>query len=203
LVNTTAFVASYRPKPFVNRKLVILNRLSDAIWSDYLLALAEAFEEIFVLSEQDEFAPLIVDGHLGCDETRVALGCEVDDLKRRIQRVPRMYLFKELARQFGEGNEDLSDVMRKKGCAWSGESQDLQTMDHWSAVSVSLGPFDVVMDRVIVRRDCLERRCMRIGECSTRRAKHLSPTIRLSESPSVKAATICIFAPSPFRTQSQ
>jgi hypothetical protein len=37
--------------------------------------------------------------------------------------------------------------MRKKGCAWGRESQDLQTMDHWSAVSVSLCPFDVVMDR--------------------------------------------------------
>ena len=127
-----------------------------------------------MLSQQDEFSPLIMDGHLGCDETRVTLGGEVDDLKRRIQRVPGMHLFKELARQFGEGYEDLSDVMRKKGCAWSGESQDLQTMDHWSAVSVSLCPFDVIMDRVIIRRDCLERRCMRIGECSTRRAKHLS-----------------------------
>ena len=30
------------------------------------------------------------------------------------------------------------------------------------------------MDQVIIRRDCLERRCVRIGECLTGRAKHLS-----------------------------
>src|SRR6516225_5054596 len=47
-------------------------------------------------------------------------------------------------------------------------------MDHWSAVSVSPCPFDVVMDRVTIRRDCLERRCVCIRECSTRRAKHLA-----------------------------
>jgi hypothetical protein len=111
---------------------VILNKLSDANLVLLLARPSGGFEEIFVLSQQDEFAPLIVNGHPRCDETLVTLGCEVDDLKRRIQRVPGMHLFKELARQFGEGYEDLSDVMRKKGCAWSGESQDLQTMDHWS-----------------------------------------------------------------------
>ena len=98
-VNPSAFFASYRPKAFVNGTLVIFNKLSDADMVWLLARLSRGFEEIFVLSQQDEFSPLIVDGHLGCDETRVTLGCEVDDLKRRIQRVPGMHLFKELARQ--------------------------------------------------------------------------------------------------------
>ena len=62
-----------------------------------------------------------------------------------------MYFLKKLARHFGERDEGFADVVWKQSCARRGECQNLQAMYYWSAMAMLFCPFDIVVNRVIIR----------------------------------------------------
>jgi hypothetical protein len=77
-----------------------------------------------------------------------------------------MYFFEKLAGRLGKRDEHVSDVLRKEGCPGSREREYLQTMYYRGCVSVTPRILHVVVNRVIVSRNGLEGRGVRIGECA-------------------------------------
>src|ERR1700675_1353047 len=96
----------------------------------------------------------------------ISLRGESDNLKGRIERISGMYFFEKLAGRLRKRDEHVSDVLRKEGCPGSREREYLQTMHYRSRVSVTPRIFHVVVNRMIVSRNGLEGRGVRIGECT-------------------------------------
>jgi hypothetical protein len=120
-----------------------------------------------VFSGEHEFAALVMD----CGPRRylaaIALRGESNNLESRIERISGMYFLEKLAGCLGKRDEHVSDVLRKERCPWSREREYLQAMHYRGCVAVTPRILDVVVNRMIVSRNGLEGRGVRIGECAT------------------------------------
>ena len=140
-----------------------------------LLALLQnRFEEILVLSGENDLALLIEDGDSGGDEAILPFPRKIDDLQCGVESISSMNLFEKFARQFSKGNKDFADVMWKECRARSSKSKYLKPMNHRRRVPVPCSPYRVVVDGVIVGRNSLKGRCMRISQCAAGRSKYIS-----------------------------
>lgn len=72
-----------------------------------------------MLTREDEFTSLVVDGNLCRHEAALPLRCKFDYFKSRIKGVSGVHLFEESARQFCKCDEDVPNVLRKERCARS------------------------------------------------------------------------------------
>jgi hypothetical protein len=75
-----------------------------------------------------------------------------------VERVAGVDLGKELARGAGEGDEDVADVLGQQGRAGRRECQHLQAVNDRRGVTMAAGVIDVVVDRMVIGGDSLERR---------------------------------------------
>src|SRR5205807_797534 len=98
---------------------------------------------------------------------RVSLRCQLSDFELGIHRVPRMHFFQEPTRGARKDKKHVADVLWKEGGTRSSEGENLQSMHHRSSMPVSARVLDIVVDRVIVSRNRLESRGMRIRQCET------------------------------------
>src|SRR6476660_2962749 len=96
----------------------------------------------------------------------ISLRGESNNLDSRIERVSGMYFLEKLAGRLGKRNEHVSDVLGKERCPGSREREYLQAMHYRGCVSVTPRVLHVVMNRMIVSRNGLEGRGVRIGECA-------------------------------------
>src|SRR5277367_1306794 len=96
----------------------------------------------------------------------ISLRRESNNLESRIKRVSGMYFLEKLAGRLGKRDEHVSDVLRKERCPGSREREYLQAMHYRGSVSVTPRILHVVMNRMIVCRNRLEGRGVRIGECT-------------------------------------
>jgi hypothetical protein len=107
---------------------------------------------------------------MDCDPRRylasILLRGESNNLESRIERVSGMYFLEKLAGRLGKRDEHASDVLRKECCPGSREREDLQTMHYRGCVSVTPRILHVVVNRMIVSRNRLEGRGVRICECA-------------------------------------
>src|SRR5277367_268448 len=101
----------------------------------------------------------------------IALRGKSDNFQTRIECVSGVYFLEKLAGRLSERNEHVSDVLGKERCPGSCEREYLQTMHHRSCVSMTPRVFHVIVNRVIVSRNGLEGRGMRISQCTTWCAK--------------------------------
>ena len=92
----------------------------------------------------------------------ISLRGESNNLESRIERVSGMYFLEKLAGHLGKRDEHISDVLRKERCPGSREREDLQAMHYRGRMSVTPRILHVVMDRMIVSRNALEGRGVRI-----------------------------------------
>src|SRR5277367_233113 len=96
----------------------------------------------------------------------ISLRGESNNLQSRIKRVSGMYFLEKLAGHFGKRYEHVSDVLGKERCPGSREREYLQAMHYGGRVSVTPRILHVVVNRMIVSRNSLEGRGVRIGECA-------------------------------------
>src|SRR5580704_8405075 len=101
----------------------------------------------------------------------ISLRGKSNNLESRIERVSSMYFLEPLAGRLGKRDEHVSDVLRRERGPGSREREYLQAMHHRGGVSVTPRILHVVVNRMIVSRNCLEGRGVRIGECAARRAE--------------------------------
>ena len=130
---------------------------------DWLLFVrGRSFQRVGVLAVEHELASLVMHRRPRGYDARVSLSCQASDFKLGIQRVSRVHLLQESTRGTRERHKHVADVLRKQGGTRSSESENLQSMHHRSSMPVSARVLDVVMDRVIVSRNRLESRRMRV-----------------------------------------
>ena len=132
-----------------------------------------------MLAGEHQLAVLVVDGCPGGHLAGVAMRGQIDDLQLRVERVAGVDLGEEFARDAGEGDEDVADVLREQSRSGRRERQHLQAMNDRRGVAVAAGVFDVVMDRMVVGGDRLERRGVGVGK-GPAGARKMSPTLRSS-----------------------
>src|SRR6476659_8870327 len=96
----------------------------------------------------------------------ISLWGESNNLDSRIERVSGMYFLEKLAGRLGKRDEHVSDVLRKERCPGSREREYLQAMHYRGCMSVTPRILHVVVNRMIVSRNGLEGRGVRIGECA-------------------------------------
>jgi hypothetical protein len=101
----------------------------------------------------------------------ISLRGESNNLESRIERVSGMYFFEKLAGRLGKRDKHVSDVLRKERCPGSREREYVQSMRYRGNVSVKPDILHVVVNRMIVSRNGLEGRGVRIGECAAWCAK--------------------------------
>jgi hypothetical protein len=85
-----------------------------------------------------------------------------------------MNLFEKSAREFSKCNEDFANVMWEKCRAGRGKSKHLKPMNYRRRVPVPFGQYRVVVDGVIIGRNGLKSRCMRICQCAAGRSKYIA-----------------------------
>src|SRR5277367_3850320 len=117
-----------------------------------------------MFSREHELTALIMDCGLRCYLAAIALRGESNNLESRVERVSGMYFLEKLAGRLGKRDEHISNVLRKECCSGSREREYLQAMHYRGCVSVTLRILHVVMNRMIVSRNGLEGRGVRIGE---------------------------------------
>ena len=134
---------------------------------DWLLFVrGRSFQRVRVLAVEHELTSLVMHRRPRGYDARVSLRCQLSDFELGIQCVPRMHFFQESTRGTRECHKHVADVLRKEGGTRSSESENLQSMDHRSAMPMAARVLDIVVDRVIVRRNRLESRGMRIRQCA-------------------------------------
>lgn len=100
---------------------------------------------------------MVVDRCLGRHLTGAAVRCQIDDFQLRVERVVGLHLGKQSVRDACEGEEDFADVLREQGRTERRDRQHLQAMHDRRSVAVVAGVLNVVVDRMVVGGDCLER----------------------------------------------
>ena len=127
-----------------------------------------------MFTREHQFTVLVMD----CGPRRylaaISLRRERNNLESRIERVSGMYFLQKLAGRLKERDEHVSDVLRKERCPGSSEREYLQAMHYRCCVSVTPRILDVVVNRMIVCRNGLEGRSVRIGECAAWCAEDLA-----------------------------
>src|SRR6185312_14777982 len=121
-------------------------------------------EEIFVNAVEDEFGFLVVDGGAHRDDAGRVLRHQFGDLQRGIERVAGIDRLQEFRAYLDEADQAFADDMWKQPRARSREAQNLEPMRQRRGVTELPAIFDVVMDRMIVEADGLERREVRIAD---------------------------------------
>src|SRR5260370_17287801 len=101
----------------------------------------------------------------------ISLWGESNNFESRIKRISGMYFLEKLAGRLSKRDEHASDVLRKERGPGSREREYLQTMHYRGCVSVTPRILHVVVNRMIVSRNGLEGRGVRIGECAARCAE--------------------------------
>src|ERR1700721_2271029 len=94
----------------------------------------------------------------------ISLRGKSNNLESRIERVSGMYFLEKLAGDLGKRDEHVSDVLRKERCSGSREREYLQGGAYRGCVSVTPRIPHVIVNRMIVSRNSLEGRGVRIGE---------------------------------------
>ena len=142
---------------------------------DWLLFVrGRSFQRVRVLAVEHELTSLVMHRRPRGYDARVSLRCQLNDFELRIQRVSRVYLLQESTRGTRECHKHVADVLRKEGGTRSSESENLQSMDHRSAMPMAARVLDIVVNRVIVSRDCLESGGMRIRQCAAWGAEYVA-----------------------------
>jgi hypothetical protein len=116
-----------------------------------------------VFPREHEFTSLVMDRGSRRYLATISLRGESDNLESRIERVSGMYFFEKLAGRLGKRDEHVPNVLGKERCPGSCEREYLQAMHHRSRVSMTPRILHVVVNRMIVSRNSLEGRGMRIG----------------------------------------
>lgn len=117
-----------------------------------------------MLAVEHQLAVLVVDRCPGRHLTGVAVRGQIGDLQLRVERVAGVDLGEEFARDTGEGDEDVADVLREQGRPGRRECQHLQAVNDRRGVAMAAGVFDVIVDRMVVGGDRLERRSVGVGK---------------------------------------
>src|ERR1700740_3317705 len=91
---------------------------------------------------------------------------ESNNLESRIERVSGMYFLEKLAGRVGKCDEHVSDVLRKERCPGSREREYLQAVHHWGCVPATPRILYIIVNWMVVSRNGLEGRGVRIGECA-------------------------------------
>ena len=115
---------------------------------------------------EHEFTALVMDRGPRRYLAAISLRGESNNLESRIERVSGMYFLEKLAGRLSKRDEHVSDVLRKERCPGSREREYLQAMHYRGCVSVTPRILHVVVNRMIVGRNGLEGRGVRIGECA-------------------------------------
>ena len=105
-----------------------------------------------MLTVEHQLTALVVDRCPGRHLAGGAVRAQIDNLQLRVERVACVDLGEEFARDAGEGDEDVADVLREQGRSGRRECQHLQAMNDRSGVAMAAGIFDVVVDRMVCRR---------------------------------------------------
>ena len=82
-----------------------------------------------MLAIEHQLAVLVVYRGPGRHLTGVAVRGQIDYLQLRVQRVAGVDLGQEFARNAGEGDEDVADLLGEQGGSRSRECQHLQPVD--------------------------------------------------------------------------
>src|SRR5258708_27099008 len=96
----------------------------------------------------------------------ISLRGESNNFESRIERISGMYFLEKLAGRLSKRDEHVSDVLRKERCPGRREREYLQAMHYRGCVSITPRILHVVVNRMIVSRNGLEGRGVRIGECT-------------------------------------
>ena len=115
---------------------------------------------------EHEFTALVMDRGPRRYLAAISLRGESNNFESRIERISGMYFLEKLAGRLGKRDEHVSDVLRKERCPGSREREYLQAMHYRGCVSMTPCILYVVVNRMIVSRNGLEGRGMRIGECA-------------------------------------
>src|SRR5260370_29666148 len=106
----------------------------------------------------------------------ISLWGESNNFESRIKRISGMYFLEKLAGRVSKRDEHVSDVLRKERCPRSCEREYLQAMHYRGCVSMMPRILHVIVNRMIVSRNGLEGRGMRIGECAAWCAEDFTDT---------------------------
>jgi hypothetical protein len=119
-----------------------------------------------MLPGEHEFTALVMDPDPRRYLAAISLRGERNNLESRIERISGMYFLEKLAGRLGKRDEHVSDVLRKERRPGSREREYPQAMHYRGCVSVTPRILHVVVNRMIVSRNGLEGRGVRIGECA-------------------------------------
>ena len=139
-----------------------------------LFVRGRSFQRVRVLAVEHELTSLVMHRRPRGYDARVSLRCQLNDFELGIQCVPRMYLLQESTRGARKRKKHVADVLREEGGTRSSEGENLQSMHHRSSMPVSVRVLDIVVDRVIVSRNCLESGGMRIRQCAAWGAEYVA-----------------------------
>src|SRR5205807_2099291 len=104
---------------------------------------------------------LVVDARLHGDDAGRALRLKRHDRQRRIERVADIDTFQEPRRLFDEGDERVVYLVRELARSRCREAHDLEAVREEGTVPVRAAVLDVVVDRMVVAGQELERGEMR------------------------------------------
>jgi hypothetical protein len=114
-----------------------------------------------VLAREHQLGALVVNRRRHDHDPGRALGYQRGDDELGIERVADMDRREEPAGKLGERDQALGDRMREAAGPGRGERQHLQPVRQQVGMAVGAAIFDVVMDRMIVAGEELERGEMR------------------------------------------
>lgn len=113
---------------------------------------------------QHEHRVLVVDRRLHAHDARRSLPLQRRDLQQRIKRVARIGRLQEFRAHLDEPDQVIPDHMRKQPRPRRRQRQQMKPMRQQILVPRRLAVRPIIMDRMIVAGEKLERREMRIGE---------------------------------------
>ena len=93
----------------------------------------------------------------------VRCGRQRRDLEHRVERVAGIDRLQKFRRLLDKGEQRIADRMGKGAGAGGGKAENLKAMCKRRRMAALAAIFDIVMDRVIIRRDRLKRGEMRLG----------------------------------------
>jgi len=133
--------------------------------ADRAAALAQ---QDLLLAGQHQLALLVVYRRGKGDDTGRALRRQIRNLEHRIERIAGIDRLQEFRRLLGKGDQRVADGERKIAGPRCGETQDLEAVRQHPWMAALAAIFDVVMDRMVVQADGLERGEIRIRQRARR-----------------------------------
>ena len=121
-----------------------------------------------MLAAHHQFAALVVDCRAHDDHAGGATRDEFDDLQRRIDGVAREHAGEKLRRLLQERDQRVRHFVREAAGAGRREADDLQSVREQARIAACRAVFGVVVDRVVVAGDDLERGEIRVRHGAAR-----------------------------------